>query len=196
MSSVLHPVGSQPSRVYWVRRAVLLALVVVAVTVGALAFRLVSAGGSVATGAPSTAATTAADTTTGSPKPCPTSALTVALTADAATYAAKSNPTFTYTLTNAGTDPCTVDSGDTARELLITSGSDRIWSSKDCAPAASPAKLLLLTPAKPYSAAVPWPRVRSASGCPASLPAPRAGTYQATASLGGVTSSVIALQLG
>ena len=159
MSSVLHPVGSQPPRVYWVRRAIFLSLLVVAVAFGALAFRLVSSGGTSAaspshTPSPSTSAA-------GTPQACPTTALTVGLAAGGASFPAGANPTFTLTVSNTGAAACTVDAGEAARELLVVSGSDRIWSSKDCAQPADASKLLLLTPGQQYAAKVPWPRVRS-----------------------------------
>lgn len=199
MSNVLHPIGSQPPRVYWVRRLVVLAiLVVVVLIVGAVVKSLSGSGGG--TAAPGsgvkTAPSGAMKTGSGSPATCATSALAVALQADGTSFPAGSSPTFTLTITNTGADPCTVDAGDAARELLVTSGSDRIWSSKDCAQEENASNLLLLAAGDAHPQTVPWPRVRSAAGCPTGLPAPRAGTYQATVAVGGVTSAPVVMQLG
>jgi hypothetical protein len=192
MSSVLHPVGSMPPRVYWTRRLLVVALVVVGLLVGAAILHLATGSGSgKAAALPSTTSTSA-----GPPQPCPASAIGLALAADAPTYAAGVNPTFTMTLTNTGAEPCTLDAGDAARQVVITSGADRIWASSDCVAAASAAKQVLLTPGQAYPSAVPWLRVRSAAGCPTGLPAPRPGTYQATATLGGVTTAPVVLKLG
>ncbi len=197
MSNVLHPVGPRPSRVYWVRRIVVVAVLVAVVAAVVMLVRLAiggSADGAVAT-TRAIASTTAAAPTSGTPQACPASAVSLAVTADATTYGPGVNPTFTVTVTNTGTQPCTLDVGEAARQVVVTSGADRVWSSADCANPAASSKLLLLNAGQPYEAAVPWARVRSAAGCPTGLPAPRAGTYQATASLAGKTSSPLVMIL-
>lgn len=203
MSNVLHPIGSQPPRVYWVRRLVVVVVLVVVVLIVSVAVKALSGSGdgSAAPGpgakpAPAGTTTGAGDAGTGSPATCATSALAVALQADGTTYPAGSSPTFTVTITNSGADPCTVDAGDAARELLVTSGSDRIWSSKDCAEEENASNLLLLAAGDAHPQTIPWARVRSAASCPTGLPEPRAGTYQATVTVGGVTSSPVVLKLG
>jgi hypothetical protein len=197
MSNVLHPIGPRPSRVYWVRRIVVAAVLVAVVAAVVLLVRLAT-GGSAAgavTGAGAIASTTATAPASGTPRACPSSAVSLAVTADATTYGPGVNPTFTVTVTNTGTQSCTLDAGEAARQVVVTSGADRIWSSADCANPAASTKLLLLNAGQPYEAAVPWARIRSAPGCPTGLPALRAGTYQATASLAGKTSSPLVMIL-
>ncbi|HUX71677.1 MAG TPA: hypothetical protein VMV41_14260 [Cellulomonadaceae bacterium] len=197
MSNVLHPVGPRPSRVYWVRRIVVVAVLVAVVAVVVVLVRLAigrSTDGAV-TGARASSSTTATTPASGTPQACPASAIGLAVTADATTYGPGVNPTFTVTVTNTGTQPCTLDAGEAARQVVVTSGADRIWSSADCANPATATKLLLLDAGQPYEAAVPWARVRSAVGCPTGLPTPRAGTYQATATLAGRTSAPLVMTL-
>ncbi len=195
MSNVLHPVGPRPSRVYWLRRIVVVAVLIAVVAAVVMLVRLASSGSADGAATGARASTTATTRASGTPQPCPASAVSLAVTADATTYGAGVNPTFTVTVTNAGTQPCTLDAGEAARQVVVTSGADRIWSSGDCANTAAATKLVLLNAGQPYEAAVPWARVRSAAGCPTGLPAPRPGTYQAIASLAGKTSAPLVMTL-
>lgn len=126
---------------------------------------------------------------------CAPPALTVALTTGAASVPAGVSPSFTVTVTNTGNTQCVVDTGALHEQVVVTSGTDRVWSSKDCAPAGSPARTLLLAPGMKDATQVAWNRVRSAAGCPAHLPAPKPGSYQATVSLAGATGGPVAFQL-
>ena len=202
MSTVMHPVGPQPQRVYWIRRILLVAvaLVAVAVVVGLLT-RGPAAGADgipdaedTATDpdAPADPAAAAGDPGTG---PCTGAQLTVTLTTDTRAYPVGTSPVLTVGLTNSGTVSCTVDAGDTGREIVISSGADRIWSSLDCPP--EPAeRLLLLAPGALDVVDVSWPRVRSAPGCAAGLPEPRPGTYNAVVTVLGTPSAAAVFELG
>lgn len=197
MSNVLHPVGPRPPRVYWVRRVVVVAVLIAVVAAVALLVRLAMSGSAdgATTGTGARPSTTATGRASGTPQACPASAVSLAVTADATSYGPGVHPTFTVTVTNAGTVPCTLDAGAAAREVVVTSGADRIWASGDCTNAAASTKLVLLNAGQPYEASVPWARVRSAAGCPTGLPAPRPGTYQATAVLLGKTSAPLVMTL-
>lgn len=202
MSTVLHPVGPQPERVYWIRRLLMvLAAVVVVLVVAALVRAALEPDGAapddvdaaeVADGeAP--ADTAAADP--GGPAACTAADLALTLTTSTRSYPAGALPVFTVAITNTGTVSCTVDAGDAAREILITSGSDRIWSSLDC-PAEAAERLLLLEPGARDAVDVTWPRVRSAEGCATGLAEPRAGTYNAVTTLLGAQSPPAVFDLG
>ncbi len=204
MSTVFRPVGPQPARVYWVRRLVAVTVVVALVVVAWSLLRPGDAadaagqadgaegtstggGGSSETDAGGEAAA-AGTTTDASSIACTGADLTVTLTVGQRAYAAGASPQFVVSLTNTGSQPCTVDAGAAAREILITSGSDRIWSSQDCAED-PPERLLLLEPGAKDEDTVVWDRTRSAEGCPADLPAPRPGTYSAVATIEGTSSA-------
>lgn len=205
MSALMHPVGPRPARVYWRRRLVLLVLLatVVIVAVNVLGGRGSAqaaqdqppdTSGAAADQTPDPATTDGGDSTAG-PAACGEGSLSIALTADQRTYAAGANPVFTVTLTNTSDASCVVDAGEASREILITSGSDRIWSSLDC-PATENAKRTLLLPAGGRDeSAVTWTRIRSAEGCADGLPAPRAGTYTAVAKLADVSSTAAVFEL-
>lgn len=198
MSSVVHPVGRKPARVYWVRRLVVV-LVLVAV-IGALAFgvtRLAAAlgGDSSAAPAPAPTTTTPAASTADGPAACGAADLQLSLTASATSYPAGANPELTLSIVNGGTHSCTFDASAANREIVITSGADRIWSSKDCQ-AETAEDLLLLGAGASAPATVTWDRTRSAEGCPGGLPEPRPGTYKATATVAGVTLPEVPFTLG
>lgn len=200
MSSLLHPVGPQPPRVYWRRRlAVVVGLVVVlalVVTLVAVVLPRLLGGDDTKTGAaPGASAPASTPAASSEPVACTAAQLGVAVTADAASYAAGVLPAFAVTITNTSSASCTVDAGEAQRELLITSGSDRIWSSKDC-PAEPASRLLLLQGGGRDAQTISWQRIRSGEGCAQGLPAPRPGTYNAVVSIAGVTSAPAVFTLG
>ena len=194
-----------PPGVYWRRRFVVLGIPLLLVVV--LVAWVVNRGGG-----PSTAATGHTPTSTPTPAPvgspttsapanggvadCAAPALTVGIVPDAASVPGGATPTFTVTIDNVGNTPCVVDAGELQREVVVVSGNDRVWSSKDCAPADSPARTLLLTPGMTDTSHVAWNRVRSAVGCPGNLPAPKPGTYQVSVALAGTSSAPAVFQLG
>lgn len=205
MSNVLKPVGPEPPRVYWIRRLVVVALIVV---LAAIVTSLFTGGGDDESD-PAVSPTPTESTDDPSETPddtdpadaeaveCLPENLTVALAPASRTWTVGTAPTFTSTVTNTGSAPCTVDTGADHVELLVTSGSDRIWSSVDCpSETAEASRLRLLRPgAEDVDAAVVWPGVRSAEECPTGLPTPRAGTYRAVLTVGEVASEAAVIEL-
>ncbi len=199
---VLRPAGHLPARVYWVRRLVVVLLAVAVVVLAVIGVKALT-GSDPASGADATAGSAdeqpgettdeqPADTEEG-PVACDPATLGVALAADATTYAAGALPTFTITLVNNGSDACLIDAGDTQREILITSGSDRIWSSKDCA--TGEALSLLVGAGQSDVRTVQWDRLRSAEGCAGERAAARSGTYQAVLTLAGIATEPVVFGL-
>ena len=84
--------------------------------------------------------------------------------------------------------PCLVDAGEASREIVITSGADRVWDNRDCIAAGTESRDLLLPAAGADATQLSWNRVRSAPGCPPDLPAPGAGTYSAQLTLAGAAA--------
>ncbi|WP_129336673.1 hypothetical protein [Cellulomonas endophytica] len=219
------PARPLPARVYWVRRAVVLGLPLLLVAVlvvwlatagadpgaperggGAEGPAAPAAGGTTGDADPAgagAAATPTAPPPTPSPSPttvggvavCAPADLAVTLTPAAPEFPAGSDPTFEIGLRNTGDAPCLVDAGEAHRELVLTSGTDRVWSNKDCAPADDSRPLLLAADAVDTST-LAWPRERSAAGCPGGLPSPGAGTYALTLRVGGVDAAPAVFTLG
>ena len=210
MGSVLHPVGRQPSGVYWFRRLLAVVLVVLVVLAGWWLF-FGRGGGSEAAGTPTThpsssspAATasqtpspsitptptpTATPTATPTTSPSPTStvaplcadsAIRVLAQTDKGSYSSSEEPRFTLQVTNAGTTACRRDLGQSALELVVSKGSTRTWSSDDCNPGGGSA-VATLRPGQTFSTTVIWSRQTSKPGCPAGQPAASPGDYQLVA---------------
>jgi len=199
--ALLHPRGPLPPGVYWRRRGLTLLVAVLVL------FGLAKACGSdgkkqvgtprtstspsagvtrpPATTRPSTPATTPA----ASLAPCPDSVIVVTTRADAQTYPPSRRPILTIGVANNGTVPCTRDVGQGAREIRVTSGNDRVWSSDDCSPGGGTQIVTLQPKAAPVTFAVTWARKRSASGCPAGTETAGPGTYRVVGRFGQVEST-------
>lgn len=187
----------RPTRGQLVVRWLVLLVVASAVVVGVVAGvkALVGVVSKAITDAASAAAAPT-PTPTGPPAPvdCTPADIQISLAADAAGYRVGRTATFTIGITHTGTLPCTLDAGNVERELVITSGEDRIFSSADCDTAGS--KPLLLAPGDEYPGTVAWSTNRSAPGCPGGLPVLGAGSYQAVVTAGTVTSPPVAFTVG
>lgn len=90
---------------------------------------------------------------------------------------------------------CLVDGSDAGRQVVVTSGADRIWSSADCP---SGERSLLLASDDVDTSVVTWTGGRSTQGCPADLPAPGPGTYTVAVTVpgaGAVSSEPVSFTL-
>ncbi|HEV2888981.1 MAG TPA: hypothetical protein VGX28_01250 [Frankiaceae bacterium] len=203
--ALLHPRGPLPPSVYWRRRLVTFGAVLVVL---ALLLRACGGGGGGSvTPAPSTSPTGGATGATG-PRPtgpsgptghattpaaqvgpCPDTAIVVSARADAQTYPASRRPILTISIANKGAVPCTRDVGQAAREIRVTSGNARIWSSDDCSPGGGSQVVTLLPGAAPLTFSVTWSRRRSAPDCPAGAELAEPGTYRVTGRFGEVLST-------
>lgn len=151
-------------------------------------------GGAISNAASAASSPTPTQTGPALPVACTPADVEIGLTSDSSSYRAGRTATFAISITHVGTVPCTLDAGNVGRELVITSGEDRVFSSADCDTAGS--KLLLLATGDEYPGSVAWATNRSAPGCPAGLPAPTAGSYQAVVTAGTVSSPPIAFTIG
>ncbi|WP_028046106.1 hypothetical protein [Cellulomonas sp. URHE0023] len=198
-----------PARVYWVRRLVVLGipLLVIVLLVAWIATR--GDGGSTpaaqtttttappaSTDAPASAPAVVPSTEPGGVADCDATTLAISMTATAESFGPGVPPTFNVSITNIGGVPCLVDAGEASREIVITSGADRIWSNRDCIAAGSETRDLLLPEGGSDATQLAWNRVRSAPGCPPDLPAPGAGTYSAQFTLAGAVAAPAVFGLG
>lgn len=137
----------------------------------------------------------ASATPTATPTPvCDQHLITVSASTDKASYAPTEKPVFTLKVTNGNPMPCEVNVGTTQMEFLVVSGTDRVFSSKDCQASAQDLPKTIAAGAS-ETANFPWDRVRSTEGCKAVTTQPRPGIYVMTASLGPVTSSKAVFEL-
>ncbi|MFJ3394930.1 hypothetical protein [Leifsonia aquatica] len=201
MSTFKHPVGPQPSKVYWRRRLILgiglLAVILIVVLI------IVRPGAS--DGAPAPASTTSAPKTTTPPATsiptssasasgaaCDKANVRVEAVTDKATYAAGELPQLSVAITNTGSAACKIDAGTAQQVFTITSGSEVYWKSTDCQTDKVDAEVLL-QPGKTISSQTPitWDRTRSdPSTCQASREqVPAAGaSYHLTTTVAGIES--------
>ncbi|MFE4082038.1 hypothetical protein [Paenarthrobacter sp. YIM B13468] len=127
---------------------------------------------------------------------CDLSLVTVAAATDKPAYGAEEKPLLTMTITNGGTAPCEVNVGTSQMEYVVMSGSDRIFSSKDCQ-AGSEDLIKTIQPGKSETANFPWQRNRTLEGCAAINAKPGAGGayYTFEARLGNKSSTKAVFQL-
>jgi hypothetical protein len=218
MSTWLDPVGPRSRAVYWRRRVVVSASVLLLVYLGTRACGsdqppdLGINSGLTQTPVPLVSTYTPSPTTTPTPTPTPTltepatpaetaatatlaetvacaqTDIEVGVRADARRYAPKVNPRLFISVVNRGAAPCRFDVGSRSLSLVVSSGKDRVWSSDDCQGKGS-SDVRLLEPGKPFAAAAVWKRVRSAEGCPKGQPVARPGTYVVSGSANGVENA-------
>ena len=115
---------------------------------------------------------------------------------DKDSYAAGEKPLLSLKVTNNNKVPCEVNMGTSQMEYMITSGSDRIFSSKDCQ-AESADLMKTIAPGKSETANFPWQRNRTVQGCEPVEAKPGAGGayYVFTARLANKTSPKAVFQL-
>ncbi|GAB4097938.1 hypothetical protein [Sinomonas halotolerans] len=150
--------------------------------------------GTTATGASAGASPSSASPGASPTPSCSRELITVTASTDKPVYQPTEKPLFTLRVTNGNPLPCEVNVGTSQMEFLVVSGTDRIFSSKDCQ--ADFKDLPKVIPAgKSEAANFPWPRTRSVEGCRAVKVAPKPGYYVLTASLGATTSSKAVFEL-
>lgn len=149
---------------------------------------------SVPSSAPATA--TASPTSAGGPA-CDQGKVTVSASTDAAIYPAGKTPIFSLKVTNSGSVPCEINLGTNQMEFLVTSGNDRVFSSKDCQDGGQDL-VKVIPPGATETANFPWARTRSLPGCAKTLSSPGQGgsTYVLVTKLGNRTSQKAVFQLG
>ena len=190
MSTIRNPVGPQSPKVYW-RRRLLVALGAVAVIVIIILIIVRPGSGATPTGSKTTAPPTASAPADPSAA-CASGVIVVTAVTDKTTYAAGQMPQISMKIQNNGAKTCTVNAGSTQQDLVITSGSEKIWDSKDCQTGAVDFAQVLKAGQTVTTTAIPWNRVRSSkTTCTATnAPLVTAGgaSYHLGVSLGDVKS--------
>ena len=143
------------------------------------------------------AAPSSAPTPTPTPIPtCNQNLVTVSGSTDKPAYGPDEKPLLRLKVTNGGTMPCEVNIGTSQMEFLVTSGADRIFSSKDCQ-AKSEDLVKTIAAGASETANFPWARNRTLEGCSPVEAKPGAGGayYIFTAKLGSRASPKAVFQL-
>lgn len=186
VSTLLRPVGPLEPRIYWIRRAVLLTAILVVV----LLLATQCGGGGGGSHPPSTGATTPSPhntpTTTASATvvACDPSVLTLTLSTDLAQYTIGQSPQLIGVVRNSGTTTCTFATSPKTEIWTITSGSDKIWTTKGCATSTT-TKTLHIKPAATKKLTTVWNGHRLDPGCAEGAVA-QPGEYVLKAKLDGI----------
>lgn len=187
MSTIRNPVGPQPGNVYW-RRRLLVLLGIVAVIV-IIILIVVRPGG----GKPVAHTTTTPHTAVAVAAACKAGDVKVIGVTDALSYAAGVNPMLSLSITNTGSTACSFKDGSDQQVYVITSGTEKIWSSKDCQTGAVSATTTLQPGVAVKSTPFPWTRSRSnAAACSATNPpqvTAGGASYHLTVTVNGVSSA-------
>ncbi|WP_152649769.1 hypothetical protein [Demequina oxidasica] len=212
MEGLRNPVGDEPPEVYWKRRLIVgIGIVVLIALIWFLVSKATGSSGEPASTptdaattspAPTTGATTSpdpgtsADTAAAASRACGQEDLTVTTTANPDEVAAGSAVKFDVDLAQDGAGPCFLDTSAEGTELLITSGSDRIYSSNDCPEDQAIASTqLVLEPGTEDTVAVTWNGQRSLPDCAPETAVPGAGTYNAQLTVQGIESEPAVFRL-
>jgi hypothetical protein len=189
MSTIRNPVGPQPKNVYW-RRRLLVLLGVVAVIVIIILIAARPGSGKPAASGTHTPHTPVATVTAPACKPAD---VTVVAVTDALSYAAGVDPQLSLTITNTGKSACSFKDGSDQQTYVITSGTEKIWSSKDCQTGAVSATTVLQPNVPVKSTPFAWDRTRSNPAACSATNAPQViaggASYHLTVTVDGVTSS-------
>ncbi|CAN5249422.1 hypothetical protein BH24ACT10_BH24ACT10_06010 [soil metagenome] len=197
------PVGPEPASTYWLRRALVAAgaLLLLALLVPLLggddddADTLAGAPTSApspslqpsvdpsASADPSSDPSASPSASPSATTACEPTSLEVEPSPDEDSYAAGAGARLSLSITNTGSTPCTRDLGQAQVELTVTSGSDRIWSSDDCAPGGDP-DVVRLVPGTPVVQSVTWDGRRSLPGCAGDRDQAQPGTYRVSGRVG------------
>ncbi|KIU03329.1 hypothetical protein [Frigoribacterium sp. MEB024] len=218
MSTFKNPVGPQPPSVYWRRRAVL-ALGLIAVVVIIVLIVVRPGSGSAEPGAAATTTAPPADTAPSEPAAtetapaadatadpadtstegasdaatCSTRDIELKPVTDKTSYAATELPQISMSITNSGRADCSIDLGSAQQTLVITSGEEQYWSSKDCQVNGTNQVVTLTAGQTLSTPPIAWDRTRSSTDtCESTSREPvTAGgaTYRLAVSVGDITSA-------
>ncbi|HWB66656.1 MAG TPA: hypothetical protein VG708_07510 [Mycobacteriales bacterium] len=190
MSSLRHPVGPHPPSVYWVRRGLSLAALVIVIVLIAYACGHSSSSPDRHPSAQSSSPSTRV-------VPC-ASLVRLRLSTDAVSYPVGQTPTLIATLTNSGSGVCVLHTAPAKEIWRIVSGPDTVFSTKHCPQSTAKPKDIRLKPGKSKQLRLVWNGKRlgydkATKRCVTGTTPASPGTYQLTASIGGIRAAMPAV---
>jgi hypothetical protein len=134
------------------------------------------------------------------PVACSSDQVQVTAVTDMNLYEAGVMPMLSLTIVNLGSAPCALDVGTAAQQYIITSGSDVVWSSRDCQTGATSLSQVLEPGVLMSTTPFTWDRTRSSPGtCSGSRPTVAAGpdgpSYRLEVAVGEIESEPVAFRL-
>lgn len=203
MDGLRNPIGDLPPEVYWKRRLFVGLTIVIVILVIWVLIAAATGGSdkkSAATPDPSVDPTISvspgATDQPDSIRACGADDVVITTVANPASVPEGALPVFDVAIAHQGSTACSLDTAAEGTELLITSGSDRIFSSLDCPDDATiAAKQLILAPDATEDLSVTWNRQRSLPECAPESAIPGAGTYKASLTIQGIKSELATFTL-
>lgn len=185
MSTILRPTGPRGPVVYWVRRGVLIAIVLVLIILLAKA----CSGGSSTTPPPkadpspnNTASTTASSAP--AVTACDPAALTLTVDTDSSTYTAGQAPKLIGVFANNTSTACKLTQSPSEEIWTVKSGTALIWTTQGCAPS-TPAETVKIRAGATKMVSIFWPGYVQTADCGKGAVA-SPGEYTLDATLDGV----------
>lgn len=125
---------------------------------------------------------------------CKADEIEITASTDAQSYASDKKPVLILGIENVSKRDCELNVGSSQQEFLVSSGSDRVFSTVDCL-ADGEDVVLSFKPGQKENARFTWNRERSAPGCKQVSVQPRPGTYKFTAAIGEFESEPVTFTL-
>lgn len=201
----MNPIGPEEPATYWRRRllvglgalVVLIVLFLVLRSCGTDATPTAAPSESVSVEpSPSTSVSTANPTETATTGvACTDADIEVTVEPDkGTTFPAGSPITFTMSIKNISDTACDRNVGTKPNTVLVNSGTARVWSSDDCAPAGQD-DIKSINPGDAYQLNATWDQRLSQAGCPSGQPAAQSGSYDVTGLNDQVESKTVAFTI-
>jgi hypothetical protein len=201
----VNPIGPEEPATYWRRRllvglgtlVVLIVLFLMLRSCGTEATPTAAPSPSVSVEpSPSTSVSTANPTETATTGvACADTDIEVSVATDKGTaFPAGSPITFTMSIKNISDTACDRNVGTKPNTVLVQSGSARVWSSDDCAPAGQD-DIKSINPGDEYKLTATWDQKLTQAGCPSGQPAAQSGGYDVTGSNDQVKSKSVAFTI-
>lgn len=182
----MRPVGPLPPRVYWIRRSIVLGVVLIVILL--LATQCGGGGGG---GGGTNTGGSHPDPTTSSTPPtvsaCTTTNVNLTVSTDTTTYTSGQAPTLTATFANTGTTACKLTRDVSNEQWTIKSGTPTVWTTKGCPADPVPAQLKIAAGATKVVHTTWDGHLRGTDCKDASVAQP--GTYRLYATIDGIKAA-------
>ena len=107
---------------------------------------------------------------------CADDQITLTPVLDKSTYGPTEDPKIAMSIENTGSNACSMDLGSAQQVLIISSGQEQYWSSKDCQTGGTNQDVTITAGQTLTTPAIAWDRTRSSKDtCDAARPAVTAG---------------------
>ncbi len=196
LSGIWRPVGPDSALTYWLRRAIIFAMLLLLVAAGYWSVR--PSGHPMASHPLPTVSALPSGSASPSATPiplCSDSSLKIVATTDATSYPAGSSVQLQLRLQNVGKISCRRDVGAAANTFTVTSGGYATWANRDCL-TPSGHSVRVLKPKAVVEVNLTWRLQRSLHGCPPLVGKAKPGYYDLVVGNVGLLSNSAPFAIG